>query len=76
MILPTDLQGRDHPLVAVWKRSAEYPVHEALSRGAYRVRSLLPDLRVRRVDPDRYPGIDLDRTLINLNWPDDLKRLG
>ena len=76
LILLTDRQGRDHPLVAIWRRSTETVVRGALERGAYKVRGLLPDLRARRLRPEELPGIDLDRALLNLNWPADLERIG
>lgn len=76
LFLAVDPSGRDHPLVAVWKRSAEYPLHDALARGTYRVRSLLPDLRSKRLGSDQIPGVDLGWALLNLNWPDDLEQLG
>ena len=75
IILLTDDRGRDHPLVATWKRRTAPLVGDALERGIYRVRSLLPDLVVRRLGPGEFPGVDLTRALVNLNWPADLEGL-
>ncbi len=72
LALLTDASGRDHPLVALWRRSAESAVREALSEGRLKVRALLPDLEVLRLGPDRFPGRDLDHILKNLNTPEDL----
>ncbi|MDB4324846.1 molybdenum cofactor guanylyltransferase [bacterium] len=75
LVMLTDPAGRDHPLVAVWKRSTQTVVREAVEQGRFRVRSLLPDLAVRRLGPLMLPGVDLGRALLNVNWPDDLRKL-
>jgi molybdopterin-guanine dinucleotide biosynthesis protein A len=75
LVLMTDAAGRDHPLVAVWKRSMHAVVREALDREDYQVRALMPDVQVRRVGPPEFPGTDLDRALANINWPADLERI-
>jgi len=71
-----DATGRDHPLVALWRRSAQGAVGEALAERQYRVSTLLGDLNVQRLGVDAFPAIDLKRSLINLNWPSDLDALG
>jgi len=75
VVLLTDAGGRDHPLVAIWKRRTHAVIRDALERSAYKVRSLLPDLAVRRLGPEAFPGVDLDAALFNVNWPADLERL-
>jgi len=75
VVLPSDLVGRDHPLVAVWSRSAAPVVRAAVREGRLKVRGLLADLRVRRVGPAALRGFDLDRVLCNLNTAEDLARL-
>lgn len=72
LVMPTDPGGRDHPLVALWKRCTETHVRRALAERAYKVRGLLADLRVRRLYPAELPGIDLARALSNWNTPEDL----
>ncbi len=74
LILPSDFVGRDHPLVAVWNRSAAPVVRAAVREGRLRVRGLLAELRVRRVGPSELRGFDLDRLLANLNTAEDLAR--
>ena len=76
LVMLTDPAGRDHPLVAAWKRSTASVVREAVEAGRFRVHGLLPDLDVRRLGPVMLPGMDLGRTLLNVNWPEDLKKLG
>ena len=71
----TDAAGRDHPLVGVWRADAAGTVADALSRGQHRVRSLLLRLTVKRVGPAELPGVDIDRVMINVNRPGDLREL-
>ena len=76
LVMLTDPAGRDHPLVAAWQRSAAPVVREAVEEGRFKVLGLLPDLDVRRLGPVMLPGLDLGRVLLNVNWPDDLRKLG
>ncbi len=71
LVLPTDPAGRDHPLVAFWRRSAQATVCEAVAAGRFKVRGLLAELRVRRLGPAELAGFDLDRQLANLNRAED-----
>jgi molybdopterin-guanine dinucleotide biosynthesis protein A len=75
LVMFIDADGRDHPLVGLWKRRTETRVRDALAAGFLRVRSLMPDFDVRRVGPADLPGVDLNRVLTNVNWPEDLSRL-
>jgi molybdopterin-guanine dinucleotide biosynthesis protein A len=70
--MPVDPNGRDHPLVALWRRSAEAAVVAALAERAYKVQAVLPDLKVRRLPSALFPNFDLQRVLANVNWPRDL----
>jgi molybdopterin-guanine dinucleotide biosynthesis protein A len=71
-VFPVDPAGRDHPLVALWRRSAEAAVRAALDENALKVQAILPDLDVRRLPVQVFPNFDLRRVLSNVNWPDDL----
>ena len=68
-----DEGGRDHPLVALWRRTSEPVVREALAQRAYKVQSILPDLSVRRLPAAVFPNFDLVRTLANVNWPSEFE---
>lgn len=74
LVFPVDAAGRDHPLVAFWRRSAEGAVVEALGARHFKVLSLLPELRVRRVRAEALGVEDSRRVLRNFNWPEDLAR--
>jgi len=72
LVFPVDPTGRDHPLVALWRRSAEPAVQNALAEGAFKVQAMLPDLTLRRLPAQVFPNFDLRRVLSNVNWPEDL----
>jgi len=75
LVLVQDPQGRDHPLVAVWRRAMQESVRVALDGAMYRVADLVSISRVLRLGPQAYPGSDLERELLNVNRPGDLSRL-
>lgn len=72
VVFPVDPKGKDHPLVALWRRSAESAVRDALARRQHKVRAILGDLAVQRVRQRELPGLDLGRALVNVNVPEDL----
>jgi molybdopterin-guanine dinucleotide biosynthesis protein A len=75
LVLIRDGQGRDHPLVACWRRSAEPRVNRALQSLSLRVGDLVDSLPVERIGPAELVGIKLEEALININYPQDLERL-
>jgi len=75
LVFLTDVSGRDHPLVGWWSRRAAEPVRAALAEKRYKVRALLGRLNAKRLGPAAFPGIDLRRVLLNVNWPADLEAL-
>ena len=75
LAIVTDRRGRDHPLVGVWRRSAERHVRDALEDRIYKVRALLSRVELRRVGPVDLVGFDLDDVLVNVNTAADLKSL-
>jgi molybdopterin-guanine dinucleotide biosynthesis protein A len=72
VVFPVDPSGRDHPLVALWRRSAEPAVASALAERAHKLQAILPDLSVRRLPSAVFPNFDLNKVLANVNWPTDL----
>jgi molybdopterin-guanine dinucleotide biosynthesis protein A len=72
LVFPVDPVGRDHPLVALWRRSAEPAIQTALREGNLKVQALVPDLNVRRLPAQVFPNFDLRRVLSNVNWPEDI----
>ncbi len=72
LVFPVDPNGRDHPLVALWRRSAEPVVQAALREENFKVQALVPDLNVRRLPAQVFPNFDMRHVLSNVNWPEDL----
>jgi len=75
IVMPTDPRGRDHPLVALWRRRTAPLVTGALAEERLKVRELLADCRARRLEPHCFPGRDVGRLLLNVNRPADLELL-
>ncbi len=75
LVMLTDGTGRDHPLAAVWRRSCQEPIREALALNQFKVRALLAGLRVSRLGPGQVPDRDLTRALLNVNQEEELLRL-
>lgn len=75
LVFISDGSGRDHPLVGWWSRGAAAVVAAAVAEKRFKVRGLLADLAVKRLGPSAFPGVDLGRMLLNVNWPADLEAL-
>ncbi len=76
VVLPVDRGGEDHPLVAIWRRCVAGRVCRALDEGRFAVHAVLDGCRALRAGPNDFPGLDLDASLINVNTPEDLARVG
>jgi molybdopterin-guanine dinucleotide biosynthesis protein A len=78
LVVPTDATGRDHPLVALWRRSAEPFVDAALAAGSLKVQALFAELEVQRLPAAALAGwgIDVTLALANVNWPSELEGFG
>ena len=72
LVFPVDDAGRDHPLVALWRRGAENALTAALDEKVFKVQELFPDLALRRLPAQVFPNFELRRVLANVNWPEDL----
>lgn len=75
VVMLTDNTGRDHPLVALWRRSSEGALRTALAEKRHKVRALLSELAVVRIGPREIPDRDLTRALTNVNLEDQLRRM-
>jgi molybdopterin-guanine dinucleotide biosynthesis protein A len=64
--------GRDHPLIGLWRGRNAASVLAALRSGRFAVRHLLREREVRRLGPADFPSLDLDSVLLNVNRPTDL----
>jgi molybdopterin-guanine dinucleotide biosynthesis protein A len=66
------LDGRSHPLLAVWRSDLAAACERALARGARRVRDVLGEAGAVEVDAREILGNDAERALRNVNDPGTL----
>jgi molybdopterin-guanine dinucleotide biosynthesis protein A len=71
VVLPV-LDGRAHPLMAVWRSDVASSCEQALARGARRVREVLDEIDALEIEAAELPGIDAGRALLNVNDPGTL----
>lgn len=69
IVMPSDGRGVDHPLAALWRRSAVSRVREALDNRWRRVSSIFPDLGVRRLRSADLAEFDLERLVARYRIP-------
>lgn len=74
VVLPVDASGRDHPLVALWRRSAHAEVVRALDADRLAVHGVVERVAVLRLTAADLSGIDLAVELLNWNRPEDFRR--
>ena len=67
------LDGRAHPLLAIWKSDLAPVCERALARGARRVREVLDEVGAVEIDARGLLGDAAERVLQNVNDPDALK---
>ena len=68
------LDGRAHPLLAVWRSDLAAVCERALARGARRVREVLEEVGVVELDARTLLGDAAERILLNVNDPLAMKR--
>ena len=69
-----EVDGRRHPLCALYDRTCMAAAHSCLQDGARRMDDLLARLRVRAVAPHEVPPARLERAVINVNTPEEYQR--
>ncbi len=68
--VPVGIDGRLHPLAAIWHRSCLPRIEAMLVRGNLKVRDLLDEVAVRRVEFAEYRHLSgAERMLTNINSP-------
>lgn len=68
------LDGRAHPLLAVWRSDLASLCEGALARGARRVREVLDEAGAVEVDAREILGDAAERAFQNINDPDTLRK--
>jgi molybdopterin-guanine dinucleotide biosynthesis protein A len=67
--------GEVEPLFAIYTKNCLPVINDHLQRGDLKVRSILTELRVRRVEEEEIDRVDPERlSFFNVNTSDDLKR--
>jgi molybdopterin-guanine dinucleotide biosynthesis protein A len=69
------IEGRHHPLCAVYTRQCQERVTRRLANGQLRMMGLLDEVRVRVVGAGDLPGFDCRRLVANVNTPGELESL-
>jgi molybdopterin-guanine dinucleotide biosynthesis protein A len=69
------VEGRHHPLCAVYTRGCQERVTRRLANGQLTMMGLVGELRVRLVAPRDLPGFDCRRLVANVNTPGELENL-
>jgi molybdopterin-guanine dinucleotide biosynthesis protein A len=68
------VRGRSHPLLAVWRSDVASTCERALARGVRRVREVLDEVAAIEIEVSELPGIDADRTFLNVNDRETFER--
>lgn len=63
------------PLFAVYSRACLPIAEDCLANGKRSLRALLDSVSVRFVQPEELPGFDLERIFLNVNTPEEYRRL-
>lgn len=71
-----EINGKLHPLFAVYAKNCLEPIEKALKEGIYQVASVYPELKVNYVNlKDLSLGeVDIQKVLMNINTPEDLEK--
>ncbi|WP_280770009.1 molybdenum cofactor guanylyltransferase [Salipaludibacillus daqingensis] len=72
------IDGREHPLYALYHKSALRLVEENLSLGKRRIRDVLSQLRVEAITTDdllkaKMTDVEIEKAFFNMNHPEDYK---
>jgi len=68
------VDGRLHPLLAVYRRSCLEPARACVRGGRRRMDDLLERVTVRAVGPEEVRPVSLARAVTNVNTPEDYSR--
>ena len=68
------VDGRRHPLCALYRRDCLEPARSCLAAGRRRMEDLLDRVNVRSVGPEEALPAPLTRAVLNVNTPEDYQR--
>ena len=70
------ISGRLHPMHAAWSKRCMGETESMINRGNLRINSLLERLNIKRLTEGYFTGLPIERSVENVNTPEDLERTG
>jgi molybdopterin-guanine dinucleotide biosynthesis protein A len=70
------INGRDHPMHAAWSKGCLSRIETMINEGNLRINDLLKRLRIKRLTEECFHGLPIERSVENVNTPEDLERTG
>jgi molybdopterin-guanine dinucleotide biosynthesis protein A len=70
------ISGRLHPMHAAWSKRCMGETESMINRGNLRINSLLERLNIKRLTEEYFTGLPIERSVENVNTPEDLERTG
>ena len=67
------IEGREHPMHALYRQSCLKPILKMIEGGRLRVSGLLKELHVLRLTDDNFKDIAIAASVANINTPEELK---
>ena len=69
-----EVEGRLHPLCALYRSSCLEPARQRIAQGERRMQALLDGVKVRIVETPEVAPLSLARSVTNLNTPEEYRR--
>ncbi|MEK6531242.1 MAG: molybdenum cofactor guanylyltransferase [Deltaproteobacteria bacterium] len=66
------IQGRFHPLHAIYSKKCLKPIDGLLKKGEKRISTLLSDIKIKKLDERDFNGIPIEDSVRNINTKEDL----
>ncbi len=70
------ISGRLHPMHAAWSKRCMGEIETRINKGNLRINDLLKHLRLKRLTEEYFRGLPIERSVENVNTPEDLERTG
>jgi molybdopterin-guanine dinucleotide biosynthesis protein A len=70
------ISGRLHPMHAAWSKRCMGEIETRISKGNLKINDLLKHLRLKRLTEEYFRGLPIEKSVENVNTPEDLERTG
>lgn len=70
------ISGRLHPMHAAWSKRCMREIEDVIGEGNLRINSFLKRLRIKKLTVEYFEGLPIERSVENVNTPEDLERTG